>query len=65
MVNGSCVCAYPSSTPDTCTVSGDDVLRYLEIRSISYGKWIAILIAITLIYRIASVLYSFLSYFPF
>ncbi|KAJ7930944.1 P-loop containing nucleoside triphosphate hydrolase protein [Mycena leptocephala] len=46
-------CAYPSSTPDTCTVSGDDVLRYLEIRSISYGKWIAILIAITLIYRIA------------
>ncbi|KAJ3540745.1 hypothetical protein NMY22_g4173 [Coprinellus aureogranulatus] len=27
VVNGSCACAYPSSTPDTCTVSGDDVLR--------------------------------------
>ncbi|KAJ6529686.1 P-loop containing nucleoside triphosphate hydrolase protein [Mycena capillaripes] len=53
LVNGSCVCAYPSSTPDTCTVSGEDVLNYLEIGSISYGKWAAILVAITLIYRIA------------
>ncbi|KAJ6488902.1 P-loop containing nucleoside triphosphate hydrolase protein, partial [Mycena sanguinolenta] len=52
-VNGSCVCAYPSSTPDTCTVSGQDVLDYLEIGSISYGKWAAILISITIIFRIA------------
>ncbi|KAJ7742944.1 P-loop containing nucleoside triphosphate hydrolase protein [Mycena maculata] len=51
-VNGSCVCAYPSSTPETCTVSGVDVLDYLDIGHISYGKWAAILITITLIYRI-------------
>ncbi|KAJ7754347.1 ABC-2 type transporter-domain-containing protein [Mycena maculata] len=51
-VNGSCDCAYPSSTPETCTVSGADVLDYLGIGYISYGKWAAILIAITLIYRI-------------
>ncbi|KAJ7088263.1 P-loop containing nucleoside triphosphate hydrolase protein [Mycena epipterygia] len=49
----ACVCAYPSSTPDTCTVSGDDVLRYLEIADISYAKWAAIVIGITIIYRIA------------
>jgi len=52
LVNGSCACAYPSSTPETCTVSGADVLGYLDIGSISYGKWAAILIAITVIYRI-------------
>ncbi|KAJ6488885.1 P-loop containing nucleoside triphosphate hydrolase protein [Mycena sanguinolenta] len=52
-INGSCVCAYPSSTPDTCTVSGQDVLDYLEIGSISYGKWAAILLSITIIFRIA------------
>ncbi|KAJ7930537.1 P-loop containing nucleoside triphosphate hydrolase protein [Mycena leptocephala] len=53
LVNGSCVCAYPSSTPETCTVSGADVLGYLEIGDISYGKWAAIVIGITIIYRIA------------
>ncbi|KAJ7455553.1 P-loop containing nucleoside triphosphate hydrolase protein [Mycena latifolia] len=53
VVNGSCVCAYPSSTPETCTVSGADVLNYLDIGYISYGKWATIVIAITLIYRIA------------
>ncbi|CAK5270888.1 unnamed protein product [Mycena citricolor] len=52
-INGDCACAYPSSTPDTCTVSGQDVLNYLEIGSIGYGKWAGILIAITVIYRIA------------
>ncbi|KAJ7222173.1 P-loop containing nucleoside triphosphate hydrolase protein [Mycena pura] len=51
-LNGACVCAYPSSTPELCTVSGGDVLRYLEIGDISYGKWAAILIGITLIFRI-------------
>jgi hypothetical protein len=55
LVNGSCVCAYPSSTPETCTVSGADVLGYLEIGNISYGKWAAIVIGITIIYRIACV----------
>ncbi|KAJ8082345.1 hypothetical protein PM082_008200 [Marasmius tenuissimus] len=50
--SNACECAYPSSTPITCTVSGDDVLNYLEIREISYGKWIAILVSINLIYRI-------------
>ncbi|KAJ3541854.1 hypothetical protein NMY22_g3730 [Coprinellus aureogranulatus] len=53
VVNGSCTCAYPSSTPETCTVSGDDVLRYLEIRDMSYGNWIGILVSIIVIYRIA------------
>ncbi|KAJ7462986.1 ABC-2 type transporter-domain-containing protein [Mycena latifolia] len=53
VVNGSCVCAYPSSAPETCTVSGADVLNYLDIGYISYGKWATIVIAITLIYRIA------------
>ncbi|KAJ6617160.1 hypothetical protein B0H10DRAFT_2218798 [Mycena sp. CBHHK59/15] len=38
--------------PETCTVSGD-VLAYLDIGYISYGKWAAILIGITLVYRIA------------
>ncbi|KAF7320751.1 ABC transporter domain-containing protein [Mycena chlorophos] len=47
----ACTCAYPSSTPASCTVSGDDVLTYLDVR-IGYGKWAAILIAITVIYRI-------------
>ncbi|KAF8956621.1 P-loop containing nucleoside triphosphate hydrolase protein [Flammula alnicola] len=51
--NGECVCAYPSSTPATCTVSGADVLNYLDIGSISYGKWASILISILIIYRIA------------
>ncbi|KAJ7055552.1 P-loop containing nucleoside triphosphate hydrolase protein [Mycena amicta] len=49
----ACTCAYPSSTPETCTVSGADVLAYLDVGSISYGSWAAILICITLIYRIA------------
>ncbi|KAJ6542947.1 P-loop containing nucleoside triphosphate hydrolase protein [Mycena capillaripes] len=53
LVNGTCTCAYPSSTPETCTVSGADVLDYLDIGRISYGKWAAILIGITIIYRIA------------
>lgn len=52
-VDGVCACAYPSSTPKTCTVSGEDVLSYLEIGGISYGKWVAILISINIIYRIA------------
>ncbi|KAG6918439.1 hypothetical protein DXG01_014620 [Tephrocybe rancida] len=51
--NGSCVCAYPSSTPTSCTVSGEDVLSYLEIGSVSYGKWAAILVSIFLIFRIS------------
>ncbi|KAF7344889.1 ABC transporter domain-containing protein [Mycena venus] len=53
LINGSCVCAYPSSTPETCTVSGSDILDYLDIGGISYGKWVAIIIGITIIYRIA------------
>jgi len=53
VVNGTCACAYPSSTPETCTVSGADILNYLDVGSISYGKWAAILVAITVIYRIA------------
>ncbi|KAJ7485788.1 P-loop containing nucleoside triphosphate hydrolase protein [Mycena latifolia] len=53
IVNGTCICAYPSSTPETCTVSGADVLEYLEIGDISYGAWATIVVAITLIYRIA------------
>ncbi|KAF7297037.1 ABC transporter domain-containing protein [Mycena indigotica] len=48
----SCACAYPSSAPDTCTVSGDDVLSYLDVGGISYGKWSAVLIGITVLYRI-------------
>ncbi|KAJ7301568.1 P-loop containing nucleoside triphosphate hydrolase protein [Mycena albidolilacea] len=50
---GACVCAYPSSTPETCTVSGADVLDYLDIGGISYGAWAGIVIGITVIYRIA------------
>ncbi|KIJ49523.1 hypothetical protein M422DRAFT_27888 [Sphaerobolus stellatus SS14] len=52
IVHGMCNCAYPTSTPETCTVSGDDILSYLEIDSISYGKWSAILVCIFIIYRI-------------
>ncbi|KAJ7691146.1 P-loop containing nucleoside triphosphate hydrolase protein [Mycena rosella] len=59
-VNGACVCAYPSSTPETCTVSGADVLNYLDIGDISYGAWAGIVIAITVIYRIAFVSHSLL-----
>ncbi|KAF5367203.1 hypothetical protein D9758_003922 [Tetrapyrgos nigripes] len=55
-----CNCAYPSSTPDTCTVSGDDVLSYLDINSIEYGQWIGILISINIIYRL--ILYIVLRY---
>lgn len=51
--NDSCVCAYPSSTPETCTVSGEDILSYLEIGSVSYGKWAAILVSIFIIFRIS------------
>ncbi|KAJ7806621.1 P-loop containing nucleoside triphosphate hydrolase protein [Mycena leptocephala] len=53
LVNGSCVCAYPSSTPETCTISGADILGYLEIGDISYGKWAVIIIGITILYRTA------------
>ncbi|KAJ7085467.1 P-loop containing nucleoside triphosphate hydrolase protein [Mycena belliarum] len=53
VIDGSCACAYPSSTPETCTVSGTDILTYLNIGDISYGSWAAIMLAITLIYRIA------------
>ncbi|KAG6847062.1 hypothetical protein H0H93_010374 [Arthromyces matolae] len=34
-------------------VSGEDVLSYLEIGSISYGKWAAILVSIFIIFRVA------------
>jgi hypothetical protein len=57
------VCAYPSSTPETCTVSGADVLGYLEIGDISHGKWAAIVIGITIIYRIAYVSLSSFVFF--
>ncbi|KAF9554187.1 P-loop containing nucleoside triphosphate hydrolase protein [Agrocybe pediades] len=53
ILNGQCACAYPSSTPETCTVSGQDVLDYLDIGGISYGKWTGILVSIAVIYRIA------------
>ncbi|PPQ75685.1 hypothetical protein CVT26_001519 [Gymnopilus dilepis] len=50
--NNQCVCAYPSSTPSDCTVSGEDVLKYLDIGGIRYGEWAGILLAIFVIYRI-------------
>ncbi|KAJ3517350.1 hypothetical protein NLJ89_g561 [Agrocybe chaxingu] len=53
IMNGECVCAYPTSTPALCTVSGEDILDYLEIGGISYGRWAAIVICITIIYRVA------------
>ncbi|KAF9000113.1 P-loop containing nucleoside triphosphate hydrolase protein [Cyathus striatus] len=53
IVNNACVCAYPSSTPASCTVSGSDVLGYLDVAGISYGKWSAIIVCINIIYRIA------------
>ncbi|KAF9000116.1 hypothetical protein BDQ17DRAFT_1245905, partial [Cyathus striatus] len=53
IVNNACVCAYPSSTPASCTVSGSDVLKYLDVSGISYGKWSAIIVCINIIYRIA------------
>lgn len=34
---GQTACPYPSSSPGA--VSGEDVLRYLEIHGTSYGKW--------------------------
>ncbi|TFK66951.1 P-loop containing nucleoside triphosphate hydrolase protein [Pluteus cervinus] len=55
IINGSCFCAYPSSTPELCTVSGDDVLKYLKIDGTSYSKWSAIMVGIIVIYRIAYV----------
>ena len=48
----SCTCAYPSSNASSCTVSGEDVLRYLDIYDISYGSWVGILISIITIYRL-------------
>ncbi|THU99958.1 P-loop containing nucleoside triphosphate hydrolase protein [Dendrothele bispora CBS 962.96] len=48
-----CTCAYPSSAPpESCMVSGDDVLKYLDIRSIKYAEWIAVLVGINVIYRV-------------
>ncbi|KAF9043399.1 P-loop containing nucleoside triphosphate hydrolase protein [Panaeolus papilionaceus] len=38
--------------PKKCTVSGENVLSYLEIGSISYEKWSGILISIFVIYRV-------------
>jgi len=50
--SGQCICAYPSSTPQTCTVSGEDVLNYLDVGAISYPKWTGILVSIAVIYRV-------------
>ncbi|KAK7062753.1 hypothetical protein VNI00_000242 [Paramarasmius palmivorus] len=48
-----CRCAYPTSLPaDACAVSGDDVLRYLDIRNIAYGNWVAVMVGINIIYRV-------------
>ncbi|KAH9476836.1 ABC transporter G family member 11 [Psilocybe cubensis] len=52
IINGTCACSYPSSTPDTCTVSGQDVLNYLDIGNIESKHWIGILISIVIIYRL-------------
>lgn len=49
--DGSCTCAYPSTS--SCTVSGDDVLDYLDIRGISYASWVGIMVSIIVLYRIA------------
>ena len=51
----SCFALFPNdaSSPQTCTVSGEYVLDYLDIGGISYGKWGAILVCIIIIYRIA------------
>ncbi|KAF8513122.1 P-loop containing nucleoside triphosphate hydrolase protein [Hysterangium stoloniferum] len=55
IANGVCTCAYPTSTPEKCTLSGEDILSFLEIGSVSYGKWSAILVSIIIIYRIMQV----------
>ncbi|KAF7300165.1 ABC transporter domain-containing protein [Mycena kentingensis (nom. inval.)] len=48
----ACTCAYPSSTPESCTLAGTDVLAYLDVGGIDYGAWAAIMIAITILYRV-------------
>ncbi|KAH9475695.1 ABC transporter G family member 11 [Psilocybe cubensis] len=53
IVDGVCACSYPSSTPSTCTVSGQDILNYLDIGHITDRKWIGILVSIVILYRIA------------
>ncbi|KAL7415076.1 P-loop containing nucleoside triphosphate hydrolase protein [Mrakia frigida] len=45
-------CPYPSTLGGNL-LSGRDVLVYLEIADVSYGKWVGILISIIVIYRIA------------
>ncbi|KAG7449288.1 P-loop containing nucleoside triphosphate hydrolase protein [Guyanagaster necrorhizus] len=55
--DGSCTCAYPSTS--SCTVSGDDVLDYLDIRGISYASWVGIMVSIIVLYRIALMVAAF------
>lgn len=53
LADGSCFCDYPSSliSQGQCALSGDDVLRALDIHGISFKLYAVILLLITIVYR--------------
>jgi len=53
-VAGQCQCSYPSSliAQGQCAVSGDDVLKALEINSFDVGLYAGIMLIIAVVYRV-------------
>ncbi|BGP16998.1 hypothetical protein JCM10213v2_005007 [Rhodosporidiobolus nylandii] len=54
VVDGSCLCPIASSlVPAQCAISGGDVLKNLEVSGVHDGLWVALLIVIIIILRLA------------
>jgi len=54
LASGACQCSMPSSLISTgkCALSGEDVLRELDINGFSVGLYAGIMIIIAVVYRI-------------
>jgi ABC-type multidrug transport system permease subunit len=55
-VANTCSCLVPSSTPSTCTFSGNDVLAYYEHTDVKYWVWFLALVGILVVFKFATYL---------
>ena len=52
MVNGQCSCLYNSDLADQCMIEGSAILHNYGYKTGETGKWVGIMIAIILVYRL-------------
>lgn len=49
-----CACMVPPANASDCSYTGEDVLKYFEHDDVRYGVWAAILIAILIVFKLAT-----------